>query len=122
MILAAVRVRGEQGISVTTRDALDSLRLRRKHVCVLYADTPLTRGALRKCKDFITYGTITEETNALLIEKRGVKDAEGRLKPFFALHPPRGGFERKGIKKGFAEGGALGDRGAAMDALIRKML
>lgn len=120
--LAAVIIRGEQGIRVGIRNALFSLRLRNKHACVILPDTALTRGQLRKCKDYITYGTITDETKKLLEEKRGEKDASGKLKPFFRLHPPRGGYESKGIKKSFAEGGALGDRGAKMDALIRKML
>ena len=121
-LLAAIMVRGEIGIRAEILQALGSLRLRNKHVCVVLEDTRETRGQLRKCKDYITYGTITAETKRQLDEKRGVKDASGKLKPFYRLHPPRGGFERKGIKKTFAEGGVLGDRGAKMDALVLRML
>lgn len=41
---------------------------------------------------------------------------------FFHLHPPRGGFERKGIKAPFSIGGSLGYRGNAINALIERML
>jgi large subunit ribosomal protein L30 len=121
-LLAAVVVRGDIGIRHEVKDTLFRLRLRNKHACVVLADTPLNRGALVACKDRITYGAITAETKQLLEEKRGVKDAEGKLKLFYRLHPPRGGFERKGIKKTFAEGGALGDRGVHMDELIKRMV
>ncbi len=121
-VIAAVLIRGEQGMRREVRDALFALRLRNKHACVLLPDTALVRGQLRKCKDYIAYGMITAETKRLLEEKRGLKDASGKLKPFFRLHPPRGGYERKGVKKTFAEGGALGDRGDRMDALVRRML
>jgi large subunit ribosomal protein L30 len=38
------------------------------------------------------------------------------------LHPPRGGYERKGIKISFNLGGALGYRGDKINKLISKML
>lgn len=120
--LAAVLVRGLRGAQVPTRDALDSVRLRNKNVCVVLPDNAHTRGVFTRCKDYITFGSITEETKKLLEEKRGEKGADGKLKPFFRMHPPRGGFERKGIKKTFAEGGVLGNRGAKMDDLLRRMI
>jgi large subunit ribosomal protein L30 len=120
--LAAVLVRGTRGARVPILDALDSLRLRNKHVCVVLLETKGGRGAMLRCKDYIAYGTITEETKRLLEEKRGQKTAGGKLKPFFRLAPPHGGYERKGMKKTFAEGGVLGDRGAKMDDLIRRMI
>ena len=43
-------------------------------------------------------------------------------KPSFTLHPPRGGFERKGIKKSFNIGGALGYRGQKINDLIKRMV
>jgi large subunit ribosomal protein L30 len=115
-LLAAIRIRGEEGVRVDINDALNSLRLRKKHICVLFEDTPETRGQLTKAKDFITFGTITDDVKKALEEKRG------KGKKFYALHPPRGGFERKGIKVAFTAGGALGNRGAKMGDLIMKML
>ncbi|MEB3851532.1 MAG: 50S ribosomal protein L30 [Desulfurococcales archaeon] len=48
------------------------------------------------------------------LEKYGVK-------PFFRLHPPRGGF-RGSIKRHYKAGGELGYRGPAINDLIRRML
>ena len=44
------------------------------------------------------------------------------MKPFFRLHPPRKGFERKGIKMPFKLGGVLGPRGDKINNLIKKMI
>ncbi len=44
------------------------------------------------------------------------------LKLFFRLHPPSGGFERAGIKKSYAEGGALGYRSKDINKLIKRMI
>lgn len=120
--LAAVLIRGLVGVKHEIKVALFSLRMRNKHVCVILKDTPAVRGQLQKCKDYIAYGFITAETKKLLEEKRGVKDADGKLKPFFRLAPPKGGFESKGTKKSFREGGALGWRGKKMNELIARML
>ena len=57
----------------------------------------------------------------LIDGKKKVKDLPG-LKPFFRLHPPRGGFERGGIKKPFSLGGVLGYRKDRINALIQKMI
>ena len=46
-------------------------------------------------------------------------DVKG-LKPVLRLPPPRGGY--KGAKMPFADGGALGYRGAQIDKLIDRML
>ena len=43
-------------------------------------------------------------------------------KKMINLHPPRGGFERKGIKIPFKVGGALGYRGEKISDLIKRML
>lgn len=44
------------------------------------------------------------------------------LKPYFRLHPPRGGFPRKGIKRLYTEGGALGYWGKDINNLILSMI
>src|SRR3989338_9896686 len=53
--------------------------------------------------------------------KKDLGDVPG-LKTFFRLHPPAGGFERGGIKRGYAEGGALDYRGKDINKLIGKMI
>lgn len=53
--------------------------------------------------------------------KKELKDIPG-LKLFFKLHPPIHGFERKGIKKPFSMGGALGYRKEKINDLIMRMV
>lgn len=53
--------------------------------------------------------------NKKILEKIG-------LKKVFRLRPPKKGFERKGIKRAFTEGGALGDRESKINNLILRMV
>jgi large subunit ribosomal protein L30 len=53
----------------------------------------------------------------MLKEKRGAEDQK-----VFRLSPPRGGFERKGIKTPFTMGGALGNRKEKINDLIKRMI
>ncbi|MFH1072960.1 MAG: uL30 family ribosomal protein [Nanoarchaeota archaeon] len=121
---AAILIRLGGGIRGEIKDTLFMLRLRKKNCCVIVDESTTGLGMLRKCKDFITYGEIDAETEAFLKEKRGIPDPanKGHLKQYFLLHPPRGGFGRKGIKVPFTKGGALGYRKTAINALIRRMI
>lgn len=66
-------------------------------------------------KDYVTFAKEFVEN------KIKIKDVPG-MKKFFRLNPPRGGFERKGIKQPFSMGGVLGYRGSKINELIKKML
>jgi len=44
------------------------------------------------------------------------------VKPFFGLKPPSKGYDRKGIKKSYSIGGALGYRGKEISGLINRMI
>jgi large subunit ribosomal protein L30 len=119
-MLVIIRIVGDVGIKSTVRETFNRLRLRRKYACVLMEKTPENLGMLKKVKDFVAYGEISEEMHKKLIEKRGRKDVEGKLKPFFRLHPPRGGIESK---KHFGVGkGVLGDQKEHINKLIERML
>jgi len=115
--IAVVRIRGLVTIRRDIKDTLDMLRLYRKNYCVILEDKPSVIGMLKKINDYVTWGEIDEATLKLLAEKRGEKD-----KKFFRLQPPRKGFERKGIKKPFSVGGALGYRGEKISELIKRMI
>jgi large subunit ribosomal protein L30 len=120
--IAIILIRGLIGMKRGTRNTAELLKLFRKHTCVVYDDKPSTRGMAIKLKDFATYGILDKETHKLLIEKRGKKDKEGKVTNVFRLSPPKKGFERKGIKKSFIIGGALGDRKNKINELIKKMI
>jgi large subunit ribosomal protein L30 len=119
--VAIIRLRGTNDIKVEIESTLKMLRLHKKHTCSVYPKTPVIMGMLEKCKDYVTYGEIDDETYNLLVEKRGMKK-EGKLVNYFHLQPPRGGFERGGIKKPFTLKGALGYRREKINALIKKMI
>ena len=120
--IAVIRIRGTVDEVPDVKKTLDLLRLRNKFVCVVVPHTPVMNGMLTRVKDFVTWGELTEETYELLKKQRGKKGSDGKLKPFFRMHPPRGGFERKGIKIDFNQGGVLGNRGAAINDLLKRMM
>lgn len=127
--IVIVQVRGTIGASEGVRETLKSLRLHRQNYCTVVLKAPTVEGMIQKAKDFITWGEIDEETHKMLIEKRGGEDKgvsdsskEKGQKGYFRLNPPRKGYGRKGVKKVFGEGGALGYRGEKINDLIRRML
>ncbi len=137
--IAIIRIRGITGIKKDIKDTLNMLCLYHNNYCVVVSDSLL--GMIKKTKDYVTWGEIDDETYKLLVEKRG-EEYKGRLtdtkkkinykkfiivnnkkyKKYFRLSPPRGGFERKGIKVPFKKGGALGYRKEKINDLIKKMV
>jgi large subunit ribosomal protein L30 len=119
--IAIIRIRGTNDVKKEIENTMFMLHLQKKHTCSVYPKTDALMGMLEKCKDYITYGELDEETHKLLIDKRGmIKD--GKAVNYFHLHPPRGGFERGGIKTPFTLKGALGYRKEKINILIKKML
>ena len=112
--IAIIRIRSAIRASQPVRDTLQNLSLARTNYCVVIEDSPVNRGMIAKVKDFVTWGDIDDETKAALKAKTEKK--------YVRLHPPRGGFERKGIKKHFSIGGALGERKEKINDLVKKML
>lgn len=51
-----------------------------------------------------------------------IKIKDTPIKPIFRLHPPRRGYDRGGVKKGFSIGGALGYRAGKINDLLNKMM
>ena len=139
--LTAVKLRSAINASSKVKEILNRLGLRKRLTMVVLRKTPSMRGQLRLVKDFVTYGEIDRHFLDKVIDKRG-REYKGRLrdskkrvnytrfmlykgkryKPYLGLHPPRGGFERGGLKKQFTQGGALGNRGKEIIKLIERML
>ena len=112
--LAVVRIRGSIKVNKKIVDTLNMLNLRNQHNCILIKNTSTNMGMIKKCKDYITWGEVNSETKKLLEPRK--------KKKFFILAPPKGGFERKGIKLPFTLGGVLGFRGDNINILIKKMI
>ncbi len=141
-MIAVIRIKGKIGIKKPINETLDRLKIRKKYACVILTKpSKVELGMLKKVIDFVAYGEIDDATLKELIEKRGKminkkkkinsdeiikelkagkKFEEVNLKPFFRLHPPRGGIESK---KHFGVGkGVLGNNKNEINELIRKML
>ena len=65
--------------------------------------------------------SLDEFTKKILAFELSLRDLPG-LKLFFKLSPPKGGFERGGVKKQFASGGVLGYRKDKINELLKKMI
>ena len=139
-MIALIRIRGKVKLREKVEETLSRLRLRKKFTCILINEKDKVKiGMLRKVENFVAFGEIEKGTLIRLIEKRGkrkdkkeIKDAEkiaeeiekgkklpAELKPFFRLHPPRGGL--KSSKKQFPRG-VLGNHRKEINKLIEKML
>lgn len=117
-MIAVIRIRGQVGLNKNIIETFSRLRLRRKYVCVVL-DNPndAQKGMVEKLKNFVSFGEISKDTYKKLVDARGKKDKEGNLKPFFRLHPPRGGAKTKF----HYPQGILGEN-KEMDKLIERML
>ena len=140
-MICAIRIKGNVGIRREVAETLDRMRVRRKYACVVLNETKDNLGRVKKMKDFVAYGEISDDVFEKLIEARGkpldktkkidakkaVAEIKNRksyqelnLKPFFRLHPPRGGIESK---KHFGVGkGVLGNNKDNINKLVGRML
>lgn len=113
--IAVIRIRGLVHVKGEIEDTMQMLNLRKKFNCTVVDDTPSNKGMINKARSFITWGEVNDEMLKLFESKK-------KGKKFIALHPPKGGFERKGIKLPFAIGGALGNRKEKINELLKRML
>jgi large subunit ribosomal protein L30 len=141
-MIAAIKVRGSNKLKKEIKDTLAMLRLHRKMHCVILKDTPISKGMLKKVRNWITYGEINDDILKRLIEKRGRKPGNKRLtkeesqeifdkikkdekipetiKPVFRLSPPSKGF-KKSIKQHYPNG-ELGYRKEEINKLLKRMI
>lgn len=126
----------------TVVETLNRLRIRKKYSCIVMNKPGKEElGMLAKVKDFVAFGELDTKTFQALLEKRahlidnskkekidakkiieafekGKKFEELNVKPFFRLHPPRGGIE---TKLPFPKG-ALGNHKEKINELVMRML
>jgi len=70
-------------------------------------------------KSATSFDSIEKLTQAIIEKKFNYKEIP-EVKPLFRLNPPKKGYE--GIKRSFANGGALGYRGKEINKLIDRMV
>jgi large subunit ribosomal protein L30 len=140
---AVVRIRGTVKIAPKIVTALEMLNLKRINNLSIFQEDEQSRKMIKPVQDYVAYGKITDAVLKELIEKKslplkaeekvdhkkvfaeiksGKSPKEAGIRNLFKMSPPRGGFERKGIKKPFKLGGASGDRKEKMDQLVLRMM
>jgi large subunit ribosomal protein L30 len=103
-LYAVIRLRGRVEVSPDIKLTLRSLRLTRRNHCAIVEATPSIEGMLRKASGYITYGEISEEALAALLERRGRLRGNERLT---LDHIKKLGFENfKDLAKAILEGKA----------------
>ena len=117
--VAVLRIRGGRRIDGSIKDTLKMLNLNNQHNLIIIPKQANYLGMLKKAKDYITWGEVSDEVMKLLESKASAISKEKKI---YKLHPPKGGFERKGIKVSFSVGGALGYRKDNINKLIKKMV
>lgn len=140
-LIAVIRISGLVDVNKDEEETLFRIRLRRKYACVLLKDNSENRKLLLKVRNLVAFGEIDSETLSELIEKRsqlidktkktdlskiaesiGKKSlSELNIKPFFRLHPPRGGIDSK-LHFGVTKKSVLGNNKEKINDLIRRML
>ena len=140
-MIAVIRISGMVDVPYNIEETLKRIRLRRKYSAVIIKPNPQNLKILKKIRNFIAYGDIDKKTLSLLVESRGVpKDKKKKInpkeileqiekkdpkswdiKPFFRLHPPRGGIDSK-KHFGVTKRAVLGDNKNHINDLVRRML
>jgi large subunit ribosomal protein L30 len=117
-MICVVRIKGQVGINKDIKETLYRLKLRKKFTARVFENPSAVEiGMINRARNFVSFGEISKETYKKLVEIRGQKNSEGKLKPFFRLHPPKGGAN---MKLHFPKG-VLGEN-KKMDELIQRML
>jgi len=138
-MICIVRIHGRVGLDKGVKETLERIRLGKKYTCVVINPNKEQAGMIKKLRNFVAFGNIKRDVFEKLIDKRcqkidKKKDIDSKkiveelekgktyeslnLKPFFRLHPPRGGINSK---LHFPKG-VLGDNQEKINDLILKML
>lgn len=118
-MLAVLRLRGKVGINKEKEDTLKNLKLDKKHKCIIVKDSQSNLGMIKKVKDYVTYGEVSEDV-AKKIFSRENKNYKKGTEIQVSLSPPSKGFKGS-IKKPFPKG-ELGYRGEEINKLLKRMI
>ncbi len=139
-MIIVIRISGHVNMPSRVEEMLFRIRLRRKYAAVLIKNKLENIKLLKRIRNYVAYGSINLETVRELIKARGIAKMKKKkldidkvieqiekrdvknweIKPFFRLHPPRGGIDSK-IHFGKGKG-VLGDNKEKINELVRRML
>ena len=69
--ILVIRLRSDIHVRTDMSDTMKFLNLTRVNHATIVPDNPVTRGMLRKVKDWVTFGAVDAATAAELLQKRG---------------------------------------------------
>jgi len=138
-MILVIRISGQVGLSKEDKETLFRMRIRKKYAAILLNHSEKNEKVLKKMRNHIAFGDIDKETLKELLQKRAkpvdkknkievekvVEQLDKKslqslgIKPFFSLHPPRGGIESK---KHFGVGKGVLGHNKKMNELVRRML
>lgn len=125
-LYAVIRIRGTADVRSGTKATLQMLNLTKPNHVVIVSDTPVRRGMLLKCKDYVTWGEVDEKVADKLVQAKGMQKNTKEKNPYkglvFQMAPPAHGLEAGGMKFSIKQGGSLGYRGAEINELLERML
>lgn len=76
---AIVKLRGSVGIKPEIKYTLQLLRLHRINHCAIVDENDYYRGMLKRVKDYVAWGEISEDMLELLLKRRGRLEGGKRL-------------------------------------------
>jgi len=138
-MIIVIRIKGMVEIAPKVKETLFRMRLRRKYAAILLKPTTENMKLLKKVRNHVAYGDLSKETLSKLIEARGQpidktkpvnvkavleqldKGSNLSIKPFFRLHPARGGIDSK-KHFGVSKKAVLGDNKDKINDLVERML
>jgi len=77
-LLAVIRLRGTINVHYNVRETLKNLNVRRSNYMTLVPNTSSYMGMLKKAKDYLTWGEVSQEALEYVLTKRG--ELPGRTK------------------------------------------
>lgn len=92
-MIAVVRIRGDVGLNPHVRKTFELLRLYRKNYCVVLKNEPNFIAMIRKVKDFTTFGEISREVFAKLMQSRAKMPGDKPLAEAFLKEKTKLGFK-----------------------------
>jgi large subunit ribosomal protein L30 len=113
-MILIIRIHGRAEMDRKTEETLIRLNIYRKLTATLINEGDKTQmGMLKKVENYVCYGVVDDEVIKQIIEKRGqtlngkkinekdvqkimdeIKKDNWKIKKFFRLHPPVGGFKK----------------------------
>jgi ribosomal protein L30/L7E len=107
-MLVAIRLKGQLKVRKEIQDTMDMLGIKKKLSMAVLKEEPQIIGMLKKSKDFIAWGELSDELEKEFSGKKTVQ-----------LKPPKGGF--KSMKQKYPRGD-LGHWGKEINVLIKRMM